>query len=76
MSNEAPKGEYLMFLAREELNKILNKSDIGIESTALDIINKTQSPKDVFAIYYTNPDIRIIRAELITPENFSEYLKP
>jgi hypothetical protein len=71
-----PKKEYLLFLSRQELEGALAKSEeIKIEKPAADIIHATKNPNDIFAIYYTNPDIIITRAELITKENFVNYLK-
>jgi len=69
------KKEYLMFLSREEINRAKTDREIQFEDSALEIINNTNNPNDVFAIYYTNPNIRIIKAQLITKSNFSGLLK-
>lgn len=74
MEGELTK-EYLLFLSREEINRAKGNAEIKIEKQAQDIITATNSPNDIFAIYYTNPDIRIIKAELITKENFADFLK-
>ena len=69
------KEEKLIFLSKAELADALNKEDIKISSEAKRTIDNSNSDRDIFAIYYTNPNILIIKAELITPENFAGFLK-
>ena len=70
------KDEYMMYLNWEEVEMVKNKSEIEIEKSVLGVFDSGNSDEDVFAIYYIdNPDIRIIRAELVTKENFLTSLR-
>ena len=70
------KDEYMMYLNREEVEMVKNKSEIKIEKSVLGVFDSTDSDEDVFVIYYIdNPNVRIIKAELVTTETFTESLK-
>jgi len=69
------KEEYLIFLSKEEIAAAAKKDDILITPPAQTTINAINDPSAIFAIYYTNPNITILKAELVTRDNFADFLK-